>query len=116
MKRRWGLSLEERIWNWLHKRDECRLREVMDKFDIDRFSASNCMIRLVNKGSVKRTGRTHSVRYRALGRPPLDMRGTSINTLRTLQKYTCAKKGSRRQSLGHRKLPRLVGIESVGDV
>ena len=79
------------MWFWLRRNPQSRPKDVMVHFGIDKPSASHCLRRLVWKGSATSTGKTHAIKYVATEVRPEDMRGTALNTLRVLQKYTAAR-------------------------
>lgn len=94
-RRKWrvrGRSLEERVWYWLRRQEGAvKLADVCSAFDLNRRAASSCCRRLVAKGSAVRHGNTVNVTYQPTDICPDDMRGTAINTLRVLQRYSKAK-------------------------
>lgn len=89
---RYGKTLEDRVWYWLGKNPGARPKDVMAHFEIKKAAASHCLRRLTWKGSATVVGKTHAVRYTATSQRPDDLRGTSINTLLTLQKHTVARR------------------------
>lgn len=73
-------------------------------FKVKRYSISKCLQKLQVKGCVTRTGYAAKLLYTATTIKPEDMRGTAVNSVRTMQRYAQARRTPRGNSYRVRQL------------
>lgn len=87
--------LQEPLWRWLRSHGPATPRAVCRAFKIKRYSASKCLQKLMAKGCVTRVGYGSKLTYTATAVKPEDMRGTAVNSVRTMQRYAEARRAPR---------------------
>jgi len=83
-RRRGGLSLEQRAYRWIKRRQDVTAKECAKGLRVGYWAALQAIMRLYRKGCVVKRGHTYQRVYNATDRAPEDFRGTAEASLRAL--------------------------------
>lgn len=79
--------VQDRIWRWLKRHHPARVQEGVAALGLNRRAVSNGLLALKARGLAYCVGLGAGARWMAVGKsPPEDMRGTSVNSERNLER------------------------------
>ena len=91
-RRRYGKSLEQRVWRSLRDNPGERPGLIAERLGVTPMAVSKTLERLTVKDAVRGEGCTHARKYYAVGIEPDDMRGTSVETIAALKRFSRARR------------------------
>jgi hypothetical protein len=87
-----GYTNERVVWGYLYKRPNSTPREMMVETGLTFWQVIGCIRRLEKKGLVEGKGNTWQRTFTALGAPPNDGRGWSLNSRKSILSHPGGKK------------------------